>query len=391
LRHKKYPRLGRRILLRRFEKPVAYNPIKDEIFELDEEAFNLLKSCNGTKSLEELLQEFREESKAVLEYALEEGLIEFSKGKIDVEVNQKLDPSLRYMLLHVTFRCNLECGHCYVNKKNLDMELETFRLILEEFDDAGGIKVMISGGEPLLHPKISLMLEELSSYDLRKVLITNGCFIEENLGKLEVDEVQLSLDGLSSHELIRGKGTLKKVLDSIRLLKNRGIEVSVATMIHRFNIDEFPDLDRLLKSLGVRAWMIDFPSTTNCDILSDFQQAAGIMREFGFGDVSHKGVGEFVCGTHLCSSDPEGNISRCGFFPPVGNIGEGLIECWRRLSERYRWRVNEIEKCKNCKALSECRGGCRFRALTFGNLLGPDPVMCELYLGGLKKTEPHNN
>jgi radical SAM protein with 4Fe4S-binding SPASM domain len=252
---------------------------------------------------------------------------------------------------------------------------------------------MLSGGEPLLHPKIHSMLEELSSYDFRKVLITNGCFLDESFGKLEVDEVQVSLDGLSSHELIRGKGTLKRVLDSIKLLSNLGIEVTVATMIHKFNLNEFPELDRLLKDLGINAWMIDFPSTTNYDILPDFNQAARIMREYGFGDSSHKGTGDFVCGTHLCSSDPEGNISRCGFFPPVGNIRESLVECWKRLNKRYRWRLDEIEKCKSCEALIICRSGCRFRALIFGNLYGPDPVMCDLFLKeiDLRKTEPHNN
>jgi len=49
-----------------------------------------------------------------------------------------------------------------------------------------------------------------------------------------------------------------------------------------------------------------------------------------------------------------------------------LENCWLRLP---RLKLSELE-CAACPYLTECRGGCRFRA---GEGLGPDPVMCALY------------
>ncbi len=387
---KKYPKLRDRIILRKFEIPIAYKPETDELYELDDEAFKLLTDCNGSRSIKSLMKKYGKDCKEILDYAREEGLIdildtpESPETMEDKELKSECPtPSLRYMLIHITHRCNLRCRHCYLEKENVDMSLDTFNLLLDEFEGLGGIKVMISGGEPLLHPEIRHMIELASAYDFRRVLISNGTLIDKDVKWLEVDEVQLSLDGILSHDIIRGYGSFERVKRTMELLRDAGINVSIATMVHKFNLHEFREMSELLREYGVKAWMIDYPSIkgelkNNLDLLADLRDAARVMNEYGFGDTTHIGHGEFGCGVHLCSSDPEGNISRCGFFDPVGNIREGLLECWKKLSERYLWRVDEIEDCKVCEVKHDCRGGCRFRASTFGNFHGPDPVMCEI-------------
>ncbi len=388
---RKYPKLKDRIILREFENPIAYKPATDELYELDKEAFNLLIDCDGSRSIESLVEKYGKDCQEVLDYARKEELIDLIEipekvGKIGnkIERGRYPIPSLRYMLIHITYRCNLRCKHCYLEKKNVDMGLDTFRLLLDEFEKLGGIKIMISGGEPLFHPEIRGMIKEMTDYDFRKVLITNGTLIdEENVGWLEVDEVQLSLDGVASHDAIRGYGSFEKVKRAIELLRDAKIDISVATMVHKLNLGEFREMNKFLRNHDIKAWIIDYPSIegelkSNLDLLADLGDAARIMSEYGFGDVSHTGYGEYGCGVHLCSSDPMGNISRCGFFDSVGNIREGLLECWKQLNKEYLWRIDDIETCNACELRYECRGGCRFRALTFGNLHGPDPVMCEI-------------
>jgi radical SAM protein with 4Fe4S-binding SPASM domain len=390
LQLKKYPQLKNRVILRNFESPIAYKSATDELYELDRESFNLLIDCDGSRSIKSLVEKHGETCQEILDYARKEELIDFLDGKVEDEfskfkfVPKSPIPSLRYMLLHVTYRCNLRCKHCYLEKKDVCMEFGIFKLLIDEFEKLGGIKIMISGGEPLLHPEIWRMIQELMHYEFRKVLISNGTIIDErNIGKLEVDEVQLSLDGLPSNDSIRGPGVFEKVKNAIRLLRDAGIDVSIATMVHKLNLGEFKEMEKFLRNYDVKVWMIDYPSIegdlkSNLDLLADLKEAAKIMAMYGFGDMSHTGKGEYGCGVHLCSSDPAGNISRCGFFDPVGNIKEGLLECWKRLNEKYLWRIDDIETCNLCELKYECRGGCRFRAFTFGNLYGPDPVMCEI-------------
>ena len=43
----KFPLLAPGHILRELESPVVYNIVKDELYELDEEAFQFLKKCNG--------------------------------------------------------------------------------------------------------------------------------------------------------------------------------------------------------------------------------------------------------------------------------------------------------------------------------------------------------
>jgi radical SAM protein with 4Fe4S-binding SPASM domain len=71
----------------------------------------------------------------------------------------------------------------------------------------------------------------------------------------------------------------------------------------------------------------------------------------------------------------DGTIDKCGYFTDLrsGNVREGLAASWADLP---RWRLAELS-CR-CSHLSECRGGCRFRAQARGDLLGPDPAMCHL-------------
>jgi radical SAM protein with 4Fe4S-binding SPASM domain len=377
-----YLKISERVLLRRFEVPLAYKAKDDELYELDDEALEFLSSCDGENAISSIIQKFGEDAVRI---SLEEGLIEVLKNPEpnDIKIPESPAPSLRHMLIHVTKRCNLRCKHCYLSKEKSDMKLETFKLLIREFDRAGGLKIMISGGEPLLNPHIWKMLDLASDYDFRRVLITNGTLIDQKTAeKLDkVDEVQISIDGIDSNDKIRGEGSFEKAIDAVKILVERGMTVTVATMVHSSNIDEFEDMDRLFREIGVKRWLIDYPSITgelqnNLELLADVKRAAGIISKFSYGETGHKSHGEYSCGSHMCSSDTTGNISRCGFFEPVGNVREGLMKCWEKLNREYLWRLNEL-KC-SCSVLESCKGGCRFRASSFGDILGPDPVMCEI-------------
>jgi radical SAM protein with 4Fe4S-binding SPASM domain len=71
---------------------------------------------------------------------------------------------------------------------------------------------------------------------------------------------------------------------------------------------------------------------------------------------------------------PDGRVCQCGFFADraVGHIEEGLENCWQRIEHIP---LTDLE-CKDCSSLKECRGGCRYRALSPN---GPDPLMCAFF------------
>jgi len=363
-------RLAKRTLLRKFDKYYAYNALSDELYELDEEAFIFLLSCDGKDvDIDEKL----------LRFLLDEGLVELSDERIDVGFVEQDEPSLRYLLANITWNCNLKCKHCYVSQEENYMSFETFKKTVDDFNDLGGLKLLISGGEPLLHPEIFQFLEYARKKPFRIVLLTNSYLIDEKNAELVsefVDEVQISLDGLEGHRKLRGMDW-REVLEKIELLTEM-TDISVSTMVTRYNINEFEEIEKILRKLKVRRWMIDVP-TTERDIIPSLSEIKHILTNFGFGELAQCSAEGFACGAHFCSITPEGFVTKCGFFETgVGSVLEGLDVCWERMKKEYIWSIEELE-CK-CGFVDECRGGCRYRAMVYsGDLFLHDPVMCSLF------------
>lgn len=366
-----YLRLADRVLLRKFgDNYYAYHAEKDELYELDSEAFNFLFSCRGY---------FKELDEEILDYLLSENLVEISSEYREIDFYHQDEPSLRYLLVSVTNVCNLSCKHCYVEKRSEFMDFEVFKKAVDEFYIMGGLKLIISGGEPLMHPRIFDFLRYAKNYPLRIVLLTNGYLLKdsiiERLPEL-VDEVQISLDGFEGHEKLRG-ASWKRVLEVVEKLSEL-VDVSISTMITKYNTDEFEKMKETLLKMKIKKWSIDVPTTTE-PIIPDWNTIKEIMSEYGFGEKGHESVEDFACGAHYCEVTPAGDVVKCGFFEEsAGNVIEGLDKCWENLRKKYIWKVSDLN-C-NCEYKSECKGGCRYRALIYsGDLFGEDPVMCHLF------------
>ena len=59
------------------------------------------------------------------------------------------------------------------------MDIGIFEKAVSQFEEMGGLKLMISGGEPLIHSRFWELMEILPSYELRVVILSNGTLIDE--------------------------------------------------------------------------------------------------------------------------------------------------------------------------------------------------------------------
>jgi len=378
-----YPVLAAGYALRKLENPFVYNIHDDQLYELDDEAFDFLKKCNGRNPVSKLLKDSAG-ARESLEYMLTEGIIRMGREARDIRVKASPVPSLRYILLNITNKCNLACRHCYLGRPGTEeISLKTFEKAVSQFEDMGGLKLMISGGEPLVHSNLFTLLEILPSYELRVVLLSNGTLIDEKTAKKlsgYVDEVQVSIDGTDSHDLIRGKGSYEKAMRGICNLKKYEIPVSIATMIHKYNAHEFGEMQQSFQGLDVLSWSVDVPCVTgklaeNRDFILNLKDAS-LLLKYGFGAGAHESSGDYTCGSHMCAVSPDGNVSKCGFFDhePVGDVND-LLSAWAELCKKYLWTLDKLD-CRDCRLIYDCRGGCRFRAKQYKGILGPDPVLC---------------
>jgi radical SAM protein with 4Fe4S-binding SPASM domain len=370
--------------LKRLEEPCLYDIENDELYELSEEAYQFLLKCSQGEYVFP-----KKEGEEFIQYCLSENLIALSETPVKkggIPFPSPI-PSLRYLEFQITDRCNLRCRHCYIGDSlNQDLPFEEILKILKEFEEIQGLRLLLSGGEPLLHPRFWEINEVLRDHAFRSVLLSNGTLITKEIAKrLHVHEVQVSLDGMKEgHESIRGKGAFEKTLHAIDHLQEADIRVSIATMIHRENLNQFDSLASLIQSKKIGEWNVDLPCITgrmeeNRDLWVSPEEA-GPFLQYGYGGGLHTSEKNATCGAHLCAILPNGKVAKCGLFSqePVGSIEEGLRICWERMP-----RIELKELACNCSVMEECRGGCRYRAKLQGDIFKPDLFQC--YTRGVLK------
>ncbi len=369
--------LSRRSALKWLETPSIYHLAKDELYELDKESFRFMRGCmcdDGCDSPDS----------AFIDYCMDEGLLTTEKVPLARPLLvQSPSPSLRYIELQITDACNLRCRHCYMGETaGHELSPEQVRQVLSQFEEMQGLRVLISGGEPLLHSKFGEINEILPDFFLRKVLFTNGVLLgKERLKSLKVDEIQVSIDGLAaSHDAIRGNGTFEKTMIAVRNALDAGFDVSVSTMVHRGNMHDFDDMERLFKNLGLKDWTVDVPCMSgrlreHKDLVVTPDEG-GKLLGYGFGGGVHASSQGHGCGLHLMAIMASGALAKCSFYHdrPIGRIEEGLRTGWSRMKPI----LLENLAC-DCEFLEICRGGCRFRAELAEGKGGKDPYRCKLY------------
>lgn len=376
--------LNKNCSIKNFEDYFIYNKKTDELYEIDKKAFLALQKSDGTKIAKSL--GFDDD---FLKYCIDENLIELhGKEKITPVFvgTQQIFPSLRYLVIDITTRCNLECKHCYLdieNKKGVDLDYSLIEKTIDDFEKIDGLRLVISGGEPMMSKKFWQINDLIKNKKFRSILSTNGTLItENNVKKLNFDEVQISLDGLAGgHDFLRGRSTFDKAINAVELLKNIDKTVSVATMIHSKNINEVPEMKKFLNDRKIKSWIIDFPilkgrMNFNSELAVKTSEALPLLN-FQFGSSFYSSSDDYACGAHLAALHTDGLLTKCGFYRDIngGYISKGLIKCWEDLP---KIKIEELE-CGNCKFLVECQGGCRYRAEILDSRYAPDKLKCEMF------------
>lgn len=177
----------------------------------------------------------------------------------DMEEKKKIDFTSAF--LHVTDVCNLHCRHCYATvyrRRQQNVSDRDFIRFLEMFYSEGGTRLVLSGGEPLMHSHIRDFIGLNPRAAIR--ILTNGILLDNDFASFienkQVD-IQVSLDGSSArvHDSIRGTGAFQAALKGIDVLKHHGLldRTSISTTITETNLHDLPSLIQLTHSLGIKA------------------------------------------------------------------------------------------------------------------------------------------
>jgi len=164
--------------------------------------------------------------------------------------------ALPLAIVYVTDRCNSKCVTCdYWKFGQTNFPVDRAQRLAPELKNLGTEVVMLSGGEPLLHPRWAEVAAPWRAAGLRLWLLTAGLALHKHAAPAAelCERVTVSLDGATpeTYRAIRGVEAFDAVCAGIRALVERGVPVSIRCTVQRGNYHELPALIRLARELGV--------------------------------------------------------------------------------------------------------------------------------------------
>jgi MoaA/NifB/PqqE/SkfB family radical SAM enzyme len=132
-------------------------------------------------------------------------------------------------------RCNLSCTYCNeFDTSSEPVPSEEMIHRIELLAALGTAAITISGGEPLLHPKLDEIIRSIRSHGVLAGLITNGYLLTperiKRLNRAGLDHLQISIDNVMPDDV--SKKSLKVLDKKLRLLAEHAeFEVNVNSVV----------------------------------------------------------------------------------------------------------------------------------------------------------------
>jgi MoaA/NifB/PqqE/SkfB family radical SAM enzyme len=103
-------------------------------------------------------------------------------------------------------RCNIDCGYCNeYDKVSAPVATDVMRQRIDKLAGIGTSVVAFSGGEPMLHPDLDLLIRHIRGRGMMAGLITNGYFLVpkriEELNQAGLDFLQISIDNVEPDDV----------------------------------------------------------------------------------------------------------------------------------------------------------------------------------------------
>src|SRR5246500_1219473 len=118
-------------------------------------------------------------------------------------------------------RCNLACTYCNeYDDFSKPVPVEEMYRRLDRLAELGTTIITISGGEPLLHPDLDLLIARIRSHGMIAGMITNGYLLVadriQRLNRAGLEWLQISIDNVNPDEV--SKKSLKVLDKKLQLL-----------------------------------------------------------------------------------------------------------------------------------------------------------------------------
>ena len=186
----------------------------------------------------------------------------------------RVDPitHLPILILFPHSRCNCRCLMCDIWRDTTKSELEPAEIArwLDEWRELGVRRVVLSGGEPLLHSRLWSLCDHLRAADIGITILSTGLLLERHAAELvkRCDDVVVSLDGPQPvHDTIRNiPRAFERLAAGVSAIKaaDPGVVVTARCTVQRSNYQSLRATVRAAHDIG-----LDRISFLAADVSSD--------------------------------------------------------------------------------------------------------------------------
>ena len=318
--------------------------------------------------------------------------------------------------MELTYRCNLRCPHCWVNlppgdasARGQELTLPEIHRIVDQVVEAGCLWMLLTGGEVMLRPDFLDIYTYMKQKGLLVVIFTNGTLvtpqIADALADLPPTRVEITLYGATreTYERVTGwRGGFERCLRGIELVRSRGLNLDLKTVITNQNLHEFWDLKALIESLGSE---FRYDPLINPRINGSkrpagerIAPASVVGLELALAEVAedqraYLGKAErfdsdyvFKCGAGINTFhiDPYGNLMTCmmvhthSYSLRRGSFREGFEEYFPSVIGRP---TPKTTRCYSCGLATSCERCPGWSTLEHGDLETPVDFLCDVTHG----------
>lgn len=350
----------------------------------------------------------------------DEKVLSFIRSKIP-------DPAINICYFIMSEQCNLACRYCFLgnndsckrskfelknmSKETADKAIDFFirQIKLSGLDSEDNKPVIIFyGGEPLVNYKIlEYVAEKINSMrnsekcikNIQMSMVSNGLLLTKEralrLKELGVS-IAISVDGFtekanSMRVDIEGNNVFSKILKTLDMCKNIGVDVSLSVTLSEETIKDTKNILKLVDNYGIKSFGFNIMmSDENFILPQEYNEAAAqfiidefielrergiyedrIMRKLKafskaqiyFSDCAATGGGQIVISPsgqvgicHGCLHNKQYFVSNVDDYEFDATKHKDFIE-WSQLTP-----INKDE-CLDCPALGICGGGCPINAM----------------------------
>lgn len=286
-------------------------------------------------------------------------------------------------------------------------------LMAEKIVEAGVFSMVITGGEPLVRKHLTKhLIKYFKDCNMHVSLNTNLLLLDqealEYMMGCYLDGMLISCPSLNAetYRFMTGGGNLTRFLQNTKLVIANKQHFAINMVVNRHNFHDIRETAKGCADLGVERFgatpmglNLQNPDLDNLltrdQVVSLIEELMWIQENLGMKVDIFEAMAKCVfpawvkaknpffmkrkcqAGKTIVSVSNNGDVRPCSHNPRAhGNIlRESLEAIWEKMGE---WRDHQMvpERCRSCKQITNCYGGCRITAKAYTNdCKGEDPWM----------------